>query len=193
MEINYIDIIEEVKKEIKNKIEFEEKRLKDIDNAISSLASIVNYSEENKSKRSKETKKDIVSDVLLLKRKTLSSISSLHSQINSLQKSLAELEKIDDKNGGIKEVMKGIKEEIEKREKEIEEGNRMIEEIEKRLEILFKLQVRCPYCGDRETQPDASFFLNNSSLCPLCNGTKIATIGSLIRHKEGERDEEERG
>lgn len=190
MDLNYVDIIEEVKKEIKSKIEFEEKRLKDIDNAVSSLASIINYSEENKSKRTKDAKKDIISDVLLLKRKTISSIDTLHSQIVSLQKSLAELEKIDDKNGGIREVMRGIKEEIEKREREIEESNRMIEEIEKRLEILFKLQIRCPYCEDKEIKHDSSYFLNNPSLCPVCEGTKITTIGNLIKYKEGEAGEE---
>lgn len=185
MDINYTEVIENVKEEIRKKIEYEEKRLKDINDALSKLKTYTTPKQYYK--------EDVIKSALQMQKDLEDTISDLQMQIRSLEKSISEIEQLASTSASIKTIVDSLKKEIDDRNKKITDCEKQIKDIKDTFTILLGLQIKCPFCNTVSDKQDYKYtnllknlnieedvFYTNNKTCSICGGAKIITLERLI-------------
>lgn len=184
MNINTSVIIQSFQQDIQHKIDIEQKRLSDIQEAMQHAEQFLL---ENGYEEIKETD-DVLVEVMKTIKKMREQIVINNEDIDNIQKSIRSLKNI--RNGIDDTIISSLEKKITDIESYIDSTNQKLLTVNECLSILLNLQIVCPVCNGNcnmgvQNNEEKRFSKGPvSSTCSYCDGVGYLNLGRILMNED---------
>lgn len=181
MNINTTAVINSIKNDIQNKIDMEQKRLNDINNALRMAEDFLldNGSEDI------SQDDDVLKKVMITIKELKEKIKINNKDIESIQQSIQALSNISNKLDD--SVLSSLNSKIEDIKNDIEYITNKLNSTNKFLPILLNLQIICPICKGscniKNNDKEGFSNTHTHSICSYCEGIGVLSIGKVLQNE----------
>jgi len=189
MNINTSTVIESIQQDIQKKIDMEQKRLSDIQDALDHVQQFLLDNGYAEVKKSDDILEEVMKTIKNMKKQNMMD----KEDIDNIQKSIQSLKSI--KNNIDANIILSLENKIKEIKTSIDATNNKLITINDCLNILLNLQIVCPVCNGNcnmaptETDEKQRFNKTATTTCTYCDGIGFLSIGKILIN-EGVMDED---